>query len=65
MYRGDPGSHLSRVAELCVQFLVCALAIYWAVKLLEAVWLAAVLILLGVGVLVAIIAWVRAYRRGW
>lgn len=59
------GSCLQRLAEICVQFLICALAIYWAVQLLQAVWLPVLLIVASGGLLVGIIAWVRRSRRGW
>jgi hypothetical protein len=65
MYGGMPGSCLQRLVELCVQFLICALAIYWAVQLLQAVWLPVLLIIGAGGVLAGIIAWLRRARRGW
>lgn len=60
MGRGS-SSYLERLVGVCVGLLVAALALYWAVQLLQAVWLS----VLGIGVLLGCITWIRRRGQGW
>lgn len=65
MSNSDPRTWLDKAVGVCLSVLVCALAIYVAVRLVEAVAVA-LLVILGVGGLVAgTAAWLRSRHRGW
>lgn len=62
---GDPRSWLDRAVGVCLAILVGAVALFVAIRLIEAV-ATALLIILGAALLVAIgIAVLRARNRGW
>jgi hypothetical protein len=61
----DPRSWLDKLVGVCLSLLVGAAAIYIAVRLLQAVW-TALLVIVGVGLVVALsVAMLRARGRGW
>ena len=65
MSSSDPRSFTDRLVGVCLSLLVGAAAVFIAVKLIEAVW-AALLVILGVGAFVAAAFVVlRALRNGW
>jgi hypothetical protein len=61
----NPYSHFEQVLQACGQFCAAALVIYWAVKLILAVWFALLLILLGVAVVIGVVLLVRHHLREW
>jgi CDP-diglyceride synthetase len=65
MYGSNPRSWLDSLFGLCFTLLLAAIAVHVAVKLIEAVW-PALLLILGVGaLLVAAVALLRRRDRGW
>ena len=65
MRNADPRTWLDRLVGGCLSLLAAAVAVYVAVRVLEAVW--PVLVVIGGVLLVASIgiAFVRARYRGW
>jgi len=65
MSNNDPRSLLDRLLGVCLTLLMGAAAIHIAVRLVEAVW-TALLVILGVGAFVGL-AWVfvRGRSQGW
>jgi hypothetical protein len=62
---GSPRSLLDNLIGICLSLLVGAAAVFIAVRLIEAVW-TALLVILGVGLFVAVaIFLLRARNRGW
>ena len=61
----NPNSYFEQALQACGQFCAAALVIYWAVQLIQAVWFALLLILLGLAVLIGIVLLVRHYLRDW
>jgi len=60
-----PRSWLDRLVGACFGLLLAAIALHWAVRLIESVWPALVAVAVVVGVVVtAVSAW-RARSRGW
>lgn len=65
MSGADPRSWLDRLIGICLSLLVGAVALYIAVRLMEAVW-AALLVIIGVCAFLGIaFAVLSARRRGW
>jgi hypothetical protein len=65
MPSADPRNWLDRLISLCLSLLVGAVAVFIAVKLIEAVW-TALLVILGVSAFLAIaVCILRARKRGW
>lgn len=60
-----PGSLIERFVELAIMVLVGAIALHLAVRLIESVWVLLVIILGSVGLVVGLIAWLRARRQDW
>lgn len=61
----NPKSWIDKLVGVCVGLLVGSVALYAAVRLLEAIW-STLLIILGGGLLVAVLIAVwRARSRGW
>jgi len=61
----DHRSWLDRFVGLCITLLVAAAAVYIAVKLIEAVW-AALLVIAAVGGFIALaVAILRSQNNGW
>jgi hypothetical protein len=65
MGNSDPRSWLDKLVGVCLSVLVGAAAIYIAVRLVQAVW-TALLVIIGVGLFVVLsVALLRARGRGW
>jgi hypothetical protein len=65
MMSTGPRSLLDQLVGLCFGLLLAAIAVHVAVKLIEAVW-PALLLILGVGLLLAAgVALLRQRDRGW
>jgi Na+/glutamate symporter len=65
MSPSDPRSWLERLTGVCLSLLVGAAAVFIAVKLIEAVW-TALLVILGVGAFLLVAVFVlRARGRSW
>lgn len=65
MNGSNPRGWLDRAVGVCFSVLVGAAAVFFAVKLIEAVW-TALLVITGIGLVVAAgIAFLRARNRGW
>ncbi|MDQ1736454.1 MAG: hypothetical protein QOH56_2705 [Pseudonocardiales bacterium] len=65
MSGSNPGSWPDKLVSLCVTLLIGAVAVFIAVKLIEAVW-TALLVMLGVGTFLAVAALLlRNRNRGW
>jgi hypothetical protein len=63
--RYQPASLLERFIGGCFGLLVAALALYFAVRLIEAIWLPLVGIALGVATLIGLVMALRWHRQGW
>lgn len=65
MRRADPRSWLDRAVGVCLAVLVGAAAVFVAVRLIESVWVA-LLVIVGVLLLVIVgVAVMRARSGGW
>lgn len=65
MYGSNPRGLLDSLLGLCLTLLLAAIAVHVAVRLIEAVW-TALLLILGVGALLAAaVALLRRRDRGW
>jgi hypothetical protein len=65
MSNSDPRSWIDRFVGVCLSLLIGATAVYVAVRLIEAVW-SALLVIISVGVFVALaIAALRRRSSGW
>lgn len=65
MYRPDPRSWLDRAVGFCLSILVGAAAVFIAVRLIEAVW-TALLVILGVAAFITVgVVVLRTRRQGW
>ena len=61
----DPKTFIDRLVGVCLSLLIGAAAVFIAVKLVEAVW-TALLVILGVAAFLAIAyAFLRNRRQGW
>lgn len=60
-----PGSLIERFVELSVMLLVGAVALRVAVHLIESVWVVLAVILVVVGFVAGLTAWLRARHQGW
>jgi small basic protein len=61
----QPTSSLNHLVGLCLSLLVAATAVYVAVRLIEAVW-TALLIILGVGLFITVgVLVLRSRRNSW
>lgn len=61
----DPRSWLDRLLGLCLTLLVAVMALYAAVRLLQAILVPLLVIAGGVLVVSAVVCWWRSRRRGW
>jgi len=61
----DRGSRLDRAVGTSVGVLIAAAAVYLAVRLVEAVWMALLIILIVCALVVAAVSYVRARNRTW
>jgi hypothetical protein len=65
MSPSDPRSWPDKLVGLCMTLLIGAAAVYIAVRLIEAVW-TALLVILGVGAFLAVaITLLRTRNQGW
>lgn len=65
MTGADPRTFINRLVGVCLSLLIGAAAVFIAVKLVEAVW-TALLVILGVAAFLAIAyAFLRNRRQGW
>ena len=65
MSRYQPESLLDRLVGGCVAVLAAAIALYLAVRLIEAIWVVLVLIVLSVLAVVGLVAAVRWHSQRW
>ncbi len=65
MSSSNPCSWLDSLLGLCFGLLLAALAVYVAVRLIEAIWTVLLLILGIGGLLAAVAALLRRRDRGW
>ncbi len=63
--RYQPSSWFDQLVGVCFSLLVGAAAVYFAVKLIQAVWTALLVILAVTGFVVVSVAVLRARQRGW
>lgn len=65
MSKADPRSWLDKAVGVCLSVLLGAAAVFIAVKLIEAVW-TALLVILSIGTFIAAAVFVlRSRRQGW
>lgn len=65
MANSDPRSWLDKAVGVCLGILVGAAAIYIAVRLVQAVW-TALLVIIGIGLFIGLsVALLRTRGRGW
>jgi hypothetical protein len=65
---GGPSSWPGRAFGICLTLLAAAVALWWAVRLVEQVWLPLLAIGVGVGALVGLIGlarWWHGRQSGW
>jgi len=60
-----PTSLYDQLVAACFSILTAAIALYVAVRLIELVWVALLLIVLVVGLIVGLVVAVRWRRQGW
>jgi len=65
MSSSDPRSWPDRLLSACLMFLVAAVAVSVAVRLIEAVWTALLSILIAAGVVTLAVLVIRARTRNW
>jgi hypothetical protein len=65
MWSSNPKSPLDRFVESCISIAAGVMALYVAVRLIEAIWVPLLTIVLVVGVLAAAGLALRARYRGW
>jgi hypothetical protein len=65
VWTSDPRSWLDRLIGICLSLLASATAIYVAVRLIESVWTALLIIVAVAAFLVLAITVLRHWYRGW
>jgi hypothetical protein len=62
----DPGRWIDRLSSWCFSILLASIALYCAVKLIEAIW-SALLVIVGIAAIIALIIRIVVYytSRNW
>jgi hypothetical protein len=61
----DPQSWLDRAVHTCFALLIAAVAVYIAVRLIEAIFPVLALLVLGGLLISGVVWWFRAHLNGW